>query len=172
MTENANQYILPYADYIKDVPLYSSNYDIFDYDIPFAEMVLHGLVPYTTRGINKSADAEELRMLALVTGTPIHYEMMYNNPNKFADSEYDYLYYTNYKGWLSRAVSEYKLFDEIVRSVSDAKITKYERFDDGSVQSTFDNGNTIRVNTKTGEIVFNNNSVNMKDYGLGVAKYE
>lgn len=172
MTENANQYILPYADQIKDVPLYSSNYDIFDYDIPFAEMVLHGLVPYTTKGINKSADAEELRMLALVTGTPIHYEMMYTNPNKFADSEYDYLYYTNYTGWLNRAVSEYKLFDEIVKSVSDAKITKYERLDDGSVQSTFDNGNVIRVNTKTGEIVFNNKSVNMKDYGLGVADYE
>lgn len=172
MTENANQYILPYADQIKDVPLYSSNYDIFDYDIPFAQMVLHGLVPYTTKAINRSADAEELRMFALVTGTPIHYEMMYTNPNKFADSEYDYLYYTNYTGWMDRAVSEYKLFDEIVKSVSDAKITKYERLDDGSVQSTFDNGNVIRVNTKTGEIVFNNKSVNMKDYGLGVASYE
>ena len=73
---------------------------------------------------------------------------------------------------MDRAVSEYKLFDEIVKSVSDAKITKYERLDDGSLQSTFDNGSVIRVNTKTGEIVFNNKSVNMKDYGLGVARYE
>ena len=172
MTENANQYLLPYADYIKDVPLYSSNYDIFDYDIPFAEMVLHGLIPYTTKAINKSADAEELRLYAAVTGTPIHYEMMYENPNKFADSEYDILYYTNYKGWITRSVNEYKLFDEIVRAVSDAKITKYERLSANEFQSTFDNGKTIYVNTETEEIRFNNKSIDIKDFGLGVADYE
>ena len=168
MTENANQYILPYADQIKDVPLYSSNYDIFDYDIPFVEMVLHGLVPYTTKAINRSADAEELRLKALGTGTPIHYEMMYENPNKFADSEYDILYYTNYTGWLDRSVSEYLLFDEIVKSVSDAKITKYEVIGDKEFKTTFDNGTTINVNTETGEITYNNKTVNMSDYGLGV----
>ena len=172
MTENANQYILPYADYIKDVPLYSSNYDISDYDIPFAQAVLHGLVPYTTKAINRSADAEELRLLSLVTGTPIHYEMMYENPNKFSDSEYDVYYYTNYKGWLDRSVSEYKLFDEIVRSVSDAQITKYERLSDGEYKSTFSNGNTIYVNTSTYEVKFNDKPVDLAGYGLEVVKYE
>ncbi|MBR5090889.1 MAG: hypothetical protein IK093_15790 [Ruminiclostridium sp.] len=172
MAENANQYLLPYVDYIKDVPMYSSNYDIFDYDVPFAEMVLHGLIPYTTKAINKSADAEELRLLTLVTGTPIHYEMMYENPNKFADSEYDILYYTNYTGWLDRSVNEYKLFDEIVKTVSDAKITKYRRISDREFESTFDNGNVIRVNTEKDEITFNNKSIDLKDYGLGVADYE
>jgi hypothetical protein len=168
MTENANQYILPYADYIKDVPLYSSNYDIFDYDVPFVEMVLHGLIPYTTKAINRSADAEELRLKALVTGTPIHYEMMYENPNKFADSGYDIYYYTNYQGWIDRSVAEYKLFDEIVRSVSDAKITKYEIIGSKEYSAEFDNGKTISVNTGTNEITFDGKSINLSNYGLGV----
>lgn len=168
MAENPNQYIIPYADYIKDAPLYSSNYDIFDYDIPFVEMVLHGLVPYTTKAINKNADAEELRLLALVTGTPIHYELMYTNPNKFADSEYDTLYYTNYKGWLDRSVSEYKLFSDIVKSVSDAEITNFEHISDTELKSTFSNGNTIYVNLETGEIEFNGTKVSAESYGLGV----
>ncbi len=168
LAENANQYLLPYVDYIKDVPLYSSNYDIFDYDIPFVEIVLHGLIPYTTRAINRCADAEELRMLALLTGTPIHYEMMYNNPNKFADSEYDVLYYTNYTGWIDRSVNEYKLFDEIVKSVSDQQIKKYERLAAGEYQTTFANGKTVYVNTETNEVKFNGKSVSLKDYGLGV----
>ncbi len=168
MTENANQYMIPYADYIKDVPLYSSNYDIFDYDVPLTEMVLHGLVPYTTKAINKSADAQELRMLALVTGTPIHYELMYENPNKFADSEYDVLYYTNYKGWLDRSINEYKLFDDIIKSVSDAEITKFERISDQEYQSTFSNGDKIYINLETEEIKYNNKSFDVKDYGLGV----
>ena len=168
MTENANQYILPYADYIKDVPLYSSNYDIFDYDIPFVEMVLHGLIPYTTKAINRSADAEELRLKALVTGTPVHYEMMYENPNKFADSEYDIYYYTNYQGWIDRSVNEYNLFDEIVRSVSDAKLVNYEVLAAKEFKAHFDNGTEIYVNTGTNEIKFNGKSISLSDYGLGV----
>lgn len=170
LSENANQYMLKYSDYIKDVPLYSSNFDIFDYDIPFAQMVLHGLVPFTTKAINKSANAEELRLLALVTGTPLHYEMMYENPNKFADSEYDSLYYTNYAGWLDRCSGEFKLFDEIISSVSDSAIKKYERLSETQFRSTFENGTVISVNTETDEIEFNGKAYKLADYGLGVSE--
>ena len=168
MTENANQYVLKYADYIKDVPLYSSNYDIFDYDIPFAQMVLHGLVPFSSKAINKSADAKELRFLSLVTGTPVHYEMMYKNPNKFADSNYDDLYYSNYIGWTDIAAGEYKLFNDIVAQVSDSYITEYERINEYEYQSTFENGTTIYVNIDTQEIKVNGTSYELSDYGLGV----
>lgn len=168
MSENSNQYLLKYSDYIKDIPLYSSNYDIFDYDIPFAQMVLHGLIPYTTKAINKSANAEELRLLSLVSGTPIHYEMMYKNPNKFTDCEYDGLYYTNYIGWLDYAGGEYQLFNETIAKVSDSYITDYERISNYEYRSEFENGTTIYVNLETQEIEVDGVSYNLADYGLGV----
>ncbi len=168
MSENSNQYLLKYSDYIKDVPLYSSNYDIFDYDIPFAQMVLHGLIPYTTKAINKSANAEELRLLSLVTGTPIHYEMMYKNPNKFADSEYDDLYYSNYTGWLDYAGGEYKLFNDAIAKVSDSYITDYEYISKTEYRSEFENGTTIYVNLDTQEIEIDGVSYELSNYGLGV----
>lgn len=172
MAENPNQYLMKYADYIKDLPLYSSNYDIISYDIPFAQMVLHGLVPYTTKAVNKSASAEELRLLSLVTGTPIHYEMMYENPNTFADSEYDELYYTSYVGWSDNAAKEYKLFNDVVAGVSDSMIEKYERISATEYQSSFENGTTIYVNLDTEEIRVNGTSYRLTDYGLGVSEYE
>lgn len=170
MTENANQFVLKYADYIKDVPLYSSNYDIFDYDIPFAQMVLHGLVPFSSKAVNKSADAKELRLLSLVTGTPVHYEMMYKRPNKFADSSYDDLYYTNYEGWRDIAAAEYKLFNDTIAGVSDSYITEFERISEHEYQSTFENGTTIYVNTDTDEVKVNGTSYDMSAYGLGVSE--
>ena len=168
MSENANQYLLKYSDYIKDVPLYSSNYDIFDYDVPFVQMVLHGLIPYSTKAINKSANAEQLRLLSLVTGTPVHYEMMYENPNEFTDCDYDGLYYSNYEGWLEYVGNDCKLFNDIVAKVSDSYITDYERISDTEYQSTFDNGTKIYVNLGTQEIKVNNTSYKLADYGLGV----
>lgn len=172
LSENANQYLIKYSDYIKDVPLYSSNYDIIDYDIPFAQMVLHGLVPYTTKAINKSANASKLRLMSIVTGTPVQYEMMYTNPNKFTDSEYDSLYYTGYSGWLDIAAGEYKLFNDVMSGVSGCEITDYERLNDSEFQSTFSNGTTIYVNLDTEEIRVNGNSYQLGDYGLGVSEYE
>lgn len=170
MTENANQYILKYADYIKDVPLYSSNYDIFDYDIPFEQIVLHGLVPFSSKAVNKSADAKDLRLLSLVTGTPVHYEMMYTRPNKFADSNYDELYYSNYEGWTDIAAGEYKLFNDVIASVSDSYITEFERISGYEYQSTFENGTTIYVNTDTEEVKLNGTSYDLSAYGLGVSE--
>ncbi len=170
MTENANQYVLKYADYIKDIPLYSSNYDIFDYDIPFAQMVLHGLVPFSSKAVNKSADAKELRLLSLVTGTAVHYEMMYKQPNKFADSTYDELYYSNYEGWTDTAAGEYKLFNDIIAGVSDSYITEYERISNHEYQSTFENGTTIYVNIDTDEVKVNGTSYDLSAYGLGVSE--
>lgn len=168
MSENANQYLLKYSDYIKDVPLYSSNYDVFDYDIPFVQMVLHGLVPYSSKAINQSSNAEELRLLSLVTGTPVHYEMMYKNPNKFADSNYDSLYYSSYKGWMQYAGGEYKLFNDVVASVSDCRMTAFERISDAEYRSEFENGTEIYVNLDTLEVKVNDASYVLSDYGLGV----
>lgn len=170
LSENANQYLLPYTDYIKDIPLYSSNYDIISYDIPFAQMVLHGLIPYTTKALNKSASAEELRLLSLVTGTPIHYEMMYENPNTFSDSEYDTLYYTSYSGWSDDACKEFKLFNDTIAKVSDSKITDYERISSVEFETTFENGTKIYVNLDTEEIRVDGSSYQLSDYGLGVSE--
>lgn len=172
LSENANQYLIKYSDYIKDVPLYSSNYDIIDYDIPFAQMVLHGLVPYTSKAINKSANASELRLMSIVTGTPVQYEMMYTNPNKFTDSEYDVLYYSGYEGWLDTAAGEYKLFNDVMSKVSDCTITDYERISDTEYQSTFSDGTTIYVNLDTEEVKVDGTSYVLADYGLGVSDYE
>ena len=164
--EAANAYALPYVDYLSDVPLYSSNYDLFDYDIPFYSMVIHGLIPYTTKAINSNADAQELRLLALATGTPLHYELMYTNPNKFTDSEYDNLYYTNYQGWIERSASEFQLFKDVVSGVSDAEITDYNRMNAKEIEVTYSNGTVIYVNLSNNVIKVNGSEFKLADYGL------
>ncbi len=167
LMQGANSYALAYADQLLNVPMYSSNYDLFDYDVPFYAMVVHGLMPYTTKSINSSADAEKLRLMALVTGTPIQYEMMYEDPNEFADSEYDKYFYTFYEGWIDRAAAEYKLFNDVVKGVSDSYITDYNRISDTEIESTFDNGTKIYVDLENNIVKLNGKEIKLADYGLG-----
>lgn len=42
MADTANAYALLYVDEITDVPLQSSGFDVFDEDIPFYQLVMHG----------------------------------------------------------------------------------------------------------------------------------
>jgi hypothetical protein len=166
VTGACNDYALPYADYIKDVPLYSSNFDISDYDIPFYEIVIHGYIPYTTKAKNASSSANELFLLSIATGTPVHYEVMYEDPNDFTDCSYDTLFYSNYEGWLEIAANEYKLCQDVIAGLSDKTITNFEYISEDVVETTFSDGTVITADLDNFTLKVNGADINLADYGL------
>lgn len=160
----ANEYALPYVTYLKDVPLYSSNFDVYDYDIPFYELVIHGYIPYTTKAKNASSGADELFVYSVATGTPLHYEVMYQDPNEFTDCSYDELFYTYYKGWLSDISAEYKFMQQYVLPLTDETIDDFERISRYEYKTTFSDGTVVEVNLDTLKIVINGTEVNVSDF--------
>lgn len=159
----ANDYALPYVDYLRDVPLYSSNFDVFDYDIPFYELVIHGYIPYTTKAKNASSSADELFVYSVVTGTPLHYEVMYQDPNDFTDCSYDELFYTNYKGWVNDMVAEYKLMKQYVLPLTDETIEDFE-INGVECKSTFSDGTVVEANLGTLQMWVNGTEVKLSDF--------
>ncbi|MBR6045120.1 MAG: hypothetical protein IKP47_05750 [Ruminococcus sp.] len=134
--DGANAFLLPYASQVTDVPVYSSGFNITDYDIPFYQMVVHGYVPYSTKPINASSNTGETFMLGLAAGSAIHYDMTYEEAATLQDTDYDVLYYSNYEGWIEMAADQYKIADELLSPVSDMIISKYEISEDGNVLTT------------------------------------
>ncbi len=134
--DGANAYVLPYASHVTNVPVYSSGYNLTDYDIPFYQMVIHGYVPYSTKPINASSNTGETFMLALAAGSSMHYDMVYEDASELKDTEYDELYYSNYAGWVDMATEQSMLASDILSGVSDMTISNYEISDDGNVLTT------------------------------------
>ena len=163
IAQECNAYALPYVSTITNIPLYSSNYDLFDYDVPFYQMVVHGYIPYTSKAINASSNAEELLLLSLMTGSGIHYEMMYATPNDFTDSDFDKLFYANYEGWLERAAEEYKLFNGIISSLSDKTIVKYDRLTEKTFETTYSDGTVIGVDIDNYTYTMNGQEYSLAD---------
>ncbi|MBS7368715.1 MAG: hypothetical protein KIG62_00950 [Oscillospiraceae bacterium] len=157
-----NDYALPYVDYLKDVPLYSSNFDISDYDIPLYEIVIHGYIPYTTKAKNASSGADELFLLSVATGTPVHYEVMYQNPNEFTDCEYDTLFYSYYEGWLDIAAREYQICKDVVAPLSEKTITDFRYLSEKVVQTTFSDGTVITADLAALTLKVNGTEYNLK----------
>lgn len=149
IADEANSYVIPYADHITNVPVYSSQYNVVDYDIPLYQMVIHGYVPYASTAINANSNAEEVFLLSLASGSAIHYDFIYENAFELLDTDYDDLYYANYNGWLDAAIEQYKVSDEILSQVSDMIITDYQiDTETGVITTTYNDSVVITVDTQ------------------------
>lgn len=156
-----NDYALKYVDSMRNIPLYSSGFDITDYDIPFYQIVVHGYIPYTSKARNASASADELFLLSVVTGTPLHYDFMYESPNTLTDCKYEKLFYTHYEGWLDIAAEEYKFFNENIAGVSGSAITDYKFLSSRVVECTFDNGTVLTADLDNYTLKINGTEVKL-----------
>lgn len=136
LADEANAYLLPYVDQITNVPVCSSGFNIVDYDIPLYQMIVHGYVPYSTTAINKSSNSDETFLLALAYGAAIHYDMIYADASELEDTDYNDLYYANYKGWVDMAANQATAADKVLSSLSKYVIINYEYDEENNIAKT------------------------------------
>lgn len=166
LAQECNAYALPYVSAITNVPLYSSNYDLFDYDVPFYQMVIHGYIPYSSKPVNASSNANELRLLSMMTGSGIGYMFMYNSPNEFIDTKYDRYFYANYEGWLETAAKDYKMYNELVGFLSDKTIVDYTHENAYVYSVEYSDGTVIKIDVDNYTISVNGQETSLADYEL------
>ncbi len=166
IAQQCNAYALPYVKAITNVPLYSSNYDLFDYDVPFYQMVVHGYIPYSSKPVNASSSADELRLLSVGTGSAIHYELMYNSPNELTDSLYEDYFYAGHEGWLDIAAKDYAMFKDLAASIKNETITAYSQIDSNSFKVTYSDNTSIEIDLDNGTCKINGQEKNLADYEL------
>jgi len=164
IADGANAYALPYVSHITNVPLSSSRFDIFNEDVPFYQIVMHGLVPYSTTPVNGDADPSNLLLMAAATGSSLSYDMIYNETSKLKDTDYDRYYYANYHYWADTAAEKYKLLAPLLDSVSDSTITGYDVSDDGSlITTTFSNGTVVKTDLVNKTVEYGGNKLSLAD---------
>ncbi len=165
LADSANAYALPYVSHITNVPLSSSHFDVFDEDIPFYQLVMHGVIPYSTTALNGDADSETLLLMAIATGSNLSYDMLYEETSTLKDTEFDIYYYANYEHWIDTAAEEYKLLDPILRDVSDSFITDYDVENDGDlITTTYENGTVVKVDLSAKTIDYNGKLIDLSEY--------
>lgn len=163
IAQECNAYALPYVSAITDVPMYSSNYDLFDYDVPFYQMVIHGYIPYSSKALNGSSNEDELLLYSLLGGAGAHYEMMYNSPKDFEDSDYDGYFYASYDGWISDAAENYAFLNENISSLSDKTITKFTTDGAKKYTVTYSDGTEISIDCDLMTYSINGQEKNLAD---------
>lgn len=172
MVDSGNAYTFPYVSHIYDVPLNSSGYDIEDEAIPFYQIVLHGMLSYSTEPVNLSATPENLMLKAAETGSSLSACLMYAGNETLIDTKYNYIYSGNYETWVTTLASYYKKTNGFLKLVAGAEITGHKKLQEDVYRTTFSNGVAVYVNYLDREVTADGITVPAKDfvYKEGVAE--
>ncbi len=144
LSDGCAAYALPYTDRIADAPMQSSGFDLFDEDVPFYQMVLHGVIPFAGTPLNAGSDADAAFLEAIAFGCEPSFTMIHAEAGDLKDTSLDGLYYAHYSYWTDTAARMYRMADEILSGVSGQNMTAYTREGDRSV-TTYADGTRIEV---------------------------
>ncbi len=151
IADGANAYALPYVSHIKNVPLSSSRFDIFDRDIPFYQIVVHGLVPYSTTAVNGSADSRTMLLMAAATGSCLRYDMICEETSVLKDTELDTLFYAESSGRTDTAGEEYALLRPLLEKIGACTIEEYDVSGD-IITTEYSDGTKVITDMKNGTV--------------------
>jgi hypothetical protein len=169
MVAGGNIYAAAQADIVVEGPLASSKFGLFDEEVPFYSIVMHGYVDVAGQPWNLSPTDRRAQLLkTLETGAAVYYDWFYANPSAVKDTEYDYMYSSSYKDWMDEAAAMYREADEVLRQVRGHTIENHEKLADGVYRTTFDNGFGIIVNYNKEAVAIEGKRIEAKSFWAGV----
>lgn len=141
-----NDYVLPYANSLVNVPTSSSHQRVESYSVPFVGMVLKGYIPFTCSSINQSANADKALLEAIESGAGLNYLLIYDNQLNLIDTNYEDLFSVNYTTQIERILEDYKNLNAKIGHLQNARIVGHEHLTEDVNCVTYEDGTKIYVN--------------------------
>lgn len=151
MSDSANVYAAVLSDCIFNTPPSSSRLFVFDEDIPFYQMVLHGYTNLCSQSINLSADPKTAFLNAVSVGNSLSFTCIYEPDQNFINGNHSEISYSVYKD-ISNDMAEYvSQAADLINTVANKKILSFSR--QGNLTCTeFSSGVTVYVNFGTSSV--------------------
>ena len=137
--------------------------DVYDEDIPFYQMVMHGVKSYGTSAVNASATPEETVLLAIASGSSLHFDMIGEETSTLKDTVLDGLYYASAESWTDYAAQSYAFSKAVLSGLGDQTITGYERKGD-VITTTYENGTVVETDLAKQIVTVDGTAYAMADY--------
>lgn len=130
-----NDYSLAHVNVIEELPFESSYDFMIDETVPFYPMVVHGMVEYTAAAGNLRNVYDDEMLKAIEYGAVPYFELTYSPSRVLKETDYDYVYSSEYAVWKDRIVEEYGKFNQLA-AVYDKRMTGHEKVAEGVYATT------------------------------------
>ncbi|WP_169087923.1 DUF5696 domain-containing protein [Paenibacillus sp. PL91] len=139
-------YMLGHIDGISGAPLDSSHFIYNDETVPFYQIAVRGLVPYTANAMNLRNDAQNELLRSVEYGALPSLELTYEPTTKLQRTLEDRLWSSQYTTWIDDAAEQYKELEQIYEAISNQPIADHEKLSSNVFRTTYANGTRVIVN--------------------------
>ncbi len=161
----ANQYVYESANYLYQTREGSYGLSITDNSIPFVQMVLSGLIPYSTENAgNLSYDLQTQKLKWIEYGALPYFQLTQESALNFRESDYDSIFSSTYDEWEERVVNVY---DDMVQNLQDVyghQMVGHDVLGKNLVRVEYDNGTVIYINYNSSERTAEGHTVDANSY--------
>lgn len=157
-------YTFGYIDVINNIPLDSSNFVYFDETIPFYQIVVHGLIPYTSHASNQRNDAKFEYLRSIEYGAEPIFEITYQPTNQLLRTMAVNIISSHFDYWFERSLEEYKEYEKIHEQIAGQFIIDHKKVQSNVYKTTFENGAAVIVN-------YNRKPVAVEGYTIEAESY-
>ncbi len=162
--EGGNSYVIPYVSRIYELPISSSGFDIFDYDVPFIQIALHGYVNYTTPAVVQSIDPHSTFLKSLEYGSDLLYECVSDDSYNLRETRLSNLFSSKYSLWKEQAIEYYKEQQKMFASIWNKEIVNHCSAGENVFKTEYSGGSTIYVNYSNTEQTIDGVTIGANDY--------
>lgn len=160
-----NAYAALYAEHLVDVPVSSSQYDLFDRDVPFYQMVFHGYTTYAGTAINHTPDPAKALLHTIQSGSLLHYSFVGEDGSKVLENVVqDSLYSTDPEDWKEHIHSTYEGLLPLYRQIVGREICHFAYLTDDVTATTYVDGTVVVVNFSDRPYEYEGQTVKACDY--------
>lgn len=155
LSEKPNQYAFEATDIAIDVPLYSSQFINFTYDIPFYQLVVRGCIDYFAEDSNLSASPMKHFLKAVETGSGLSFSLTDANATILHWTKYEDMMNMDYRDWFDFIVARYNDIEEVRNITGNSSIINHTYVESDLIVIEYSNGVKVIVNYDKTDKIYN-----------------
>ncbi len=165
--DGANQYSYGSADYLYYLPTSSYGLTITDYSVPFLQLVVSGLIPYSagiyeTGNLTYDIDIQKLEWIEY--GALPFFYLTYEDALKLKDTGLNFLFTSTYSFWRDRVIEIYKEFEANLGDTYGEQMVSHEILSADVRRVEYSNGKVIYINYDVNEVTIDGVTIPAKGY--------
>jgi len=157
-------YSVPWADIITDMPINDQSFGITDAAVPFYQIALHGLVPYTGKAINLAEDYTRNLLRTVESGAGLYFSFMTEETTVLQETKFRQFYANEYSKWAADADALYRRFSADFAGLYSQAIVDHWIMSPDITLTVYEDGTNVMVNMSGNDWVFEGLTINANSY--------
>ena len=154
LVDSGFAYSAPWASFITGMAVTDQGFGITDVSVPFYQIALHGLVPYTGKAINLAEDYTKHLLKTVECGAGLYFSFMTEETAVLQETKFRQFYANEYGKWIQDADALYKKFSLDFAGLYNQAIDDHKILAPGVSMTVYEDGTRVIVNSGAGAFYY------------------